>query len=191
MNKIAIWLTTGILLIYFVFTSGLYYWASGCEVTNKLITPFSWALSAKEMGLTPIATKGDIDCIRWLQEQSDQDLMITCDTNATYLFIGHIGMNTFSETGVLQGRLAGIKDVFLLDQCYLFFSDWGIRYRKHIYCSDVGLRGHYTFSISDNGNGCLTYVANIPQGGGVIVTKTTFIKEVYRSGNARVYEKIE
>ena len=41
MNKVAIWITTILLLIYFIFTSGLYYWASGSDETGSFIVPFS------------------------------------------------------------------------------------------------------------------------------------------------------
>ena len=186
MSKIAIWLTTGMLLIYFVFTSGLYYWASGCEVTDKLITPFSWALSAKERGLTPIATEGDMDCIRWLVDESKQDLVIVGDTNSVALLEGHIEY----WADVRRDRIRNIKDIFSLDRCYLFLTDRSMRYGEYTYCTDVGLRRHYAFDISDNGDGCLTYTADVPEGD-VIVTKTTLIKEAYRSGNSRVYEKVE
>lgn len=186
MSKIAIWLTTGMLLIYIPFVSGFFYWVSGCEVTDKLITPFSWALSAKEMGLTPIATKGDVDCIRWLVDESKQDLVIVGDTNSVCLLEGHIQY----WANPARDRIRDIKDIFSLDRCYLFLTDRSIRYGEYTYCTDIGLRKHYAFDISDNGDGCLTYVADVPQRDGTIVTKTTLIKEVYKSGNARVYEKV-
>ena len=192
MNKIAIWLTTGMLLIYFVFTSGLYYWASRCEVTDEFITPFSWALNA-ENGFTLIATEGDINCVQWLLEESDSDLVFVCDSNGAFLFTGHMEVvpSVSVRNCAEKDRLEWINSIFTLDRCYLFLTDWNIRNRQYIECTDVGLRTHFHFNISDKGDGCLDYSADILKEDKSIVVKTVSIKEVYKSGNSAVYEKVE
>jgi len=171
--------------------SGLFYWASGCEETGKLITPYSWALSADEMGFTPIATKGDIDCIHWVLEETDPDIIIVSDSNGVFLFEGYTEYIS-KDYEPIRGegdRLLWINDIFDLDQCYLFLTDWNTRKGKYTECVDVGLKVNRAFTISNNENGCLTYVADVRESGGIIVVKTVLIKEVYRSGDSVIYEK--
>lgn len=187
MAKLTIWFIIGILLTYLMFTSGFVYWASRCEVTDKLITPYSWSMSAGK-GFTPIALKGDIDCIHWILNESDQGMMVASDSNGVLLLEGHmeyVGMNPKR-----QDRFEDINNIFSLNRCYLFLTDWSIRHMKYTYCADVGLRWNFPFDISDNGDGILSYTADVPDIFGNISVKTVFIKEVYRSGNARVYEKV-
>lgn len=187
MNKKAIWIITSILLAYFVFTSGLYYWASGCDVTDKLITPFSWALSAKERGFTPIATKSDMDCIRWIIDNGDTELAVARDSNGAFLMIGWMKIATGAsyDRARSTGKVVGFADIKATPNCYIFITDWNSRNGKYTYCSDVGLRKHYPFCIEKVKNGYILtyeYVSNVPQ--------SILMGEVYRSGNSVVYERL-
>jgi uncharacterized membrane protein len=113
MNKTSIWIFVSIFLVYLVFTSGLYYWASGCKVTDKLVTPYSLALSAEETGLAGIATKSDIDCVNWLLEKSDKNLKIAGDTN------GHCILMGYFEEG---RRIILLEPFHGEEHCYLFLT---------------------------------------------------------------------
>lgn len=191
MTKLGIWLTVGILLPYSVFTTGLFYWASRCEVTDRLITPFSWALSAEERGFVSIATESDIDCVHWLLDEGDPDLRVACNVNGTVLLMGymeHLGGGPSEDK-----PWRAINYIFLLDECYLFLTDWNTRHGEYIMGSDIGLRFIYPFRIEDVGDGCLWYVNIVPRLCGVEQIKgqqRVPIQEVYRSGNSVVYEKV-
>ncbi len=90
MSKIAIWSTTGILLAYFVFTSGLVYEATGSEVTDKLIVPYSAALSGERTGLFGVYIEDDIRCAEWLAYESDPNIPIVGDGNTWLLMKGYV-----------------------------------------------------------------------------------------------------
>jgi len=194
MNKVAIWITTILLLIYFVFTSGLYYWASGSDETGSFIVPFSWSLSAREKGFTPIATQGDMDCIRWLLTDSSMNIPIACDSNGAFLLSGW-SRNFYDYIG--NGANRGvIQDIFKIDdssRCYIFLTDWNVRNSKYTECSSVGLRRHYPYIIEKMPNSgyeviTLNHLINVfpPYN---IIPQQYVVREVYHSGGAYIYLK--
>ncbi len=193
MSKKSVWVTVAILLLYFVpFTSGLWYWASGTQVTDKLITPFSWALSAEERGFTPIATKGDMDCVHWLIESGNQNLATVSDSNGLFLLIGWE-----EKTGVFAGsglaRMRFMYDVISIPQCYVFLTDWAVTQGKYIDCTGVGLRTYLSYRIEVKANGDLWlyvygYKPKTLQPSST--AQPSLVKEVFRSGNSVVYEKL-
>jgi hypothetical protein len=90
MSKTAIWVTTGILLAYFIFTSGLVYEATGSEVTDKFIVPYSAALSGERTGLFGVYSEDDIKCAEWLAYESDSNIPIVGDGNTWLLMKGYV-----------------------------------------------------------------------------------------------------
>jgi hypothetical protein len=90
MSKTAIWLTTILLLIYFIFTSGLVYEVTGSNATDKFIVPYSAALSGERTGLIGVYTKDDVKCAEWLAYKSNQGIPIVVDSNAWLLMKGFI-----------------------------------------------------------------------------------------------------
>jgi len=193
MSRTSIWITVVILLLYFVpFTSGLWYWASGTKVTDKLITPFSWALSAKERSFTPIATNGDMDCVHWILESGNQDLATVSDSNGLFLLIGWKEKIVVFPSSRLA-RMVFMYDIATIPQCYVFLTDWNVKHSKYIDCNDVGLRKYLSYRIDTKANGELwLYVYGYkPKTSQVsTIAQASLIKEVFRSGNSIVYEKI-
>jgi len=90
MSKIAIWLTTGILLFTFIFYSGLVYEVTGKDVTDKLIVPYSASLSGERTGLFGIYTEDDVRCAEWLAYESDQSIPVVGDGNTWLLMKGYL-----------------------------------------------------------------------------------------------------
>ena len=90
MTKIGVWVAVGILLSYFVFTSGLVYEVSGSNVTDKFIVPYSASLSGERTGLMSVYTKDDIKCAEWLAYKSDQSVPIVGDGGSWLLMKGYI-----------------------------------------------------------------------------------------------------
>lgn len=181
MNKKAIWVTASLLLVYFIFTSGLYYWASRCEETDKLITPYSFALSGGERGFTGIATKSDIDCIKWLLKEGNPNYEIAGDSNANYLLMGYFVLN---DTKI--SRLVSLGQFYKAKHCYLLLTQHNIQDGVFTFLADVGLRVQYPFTISSN---IMTYeVFDITQSNYRVV-RSVAIREVYRSGDSVVVER--
>ena len=189
MNKPSVWVTTMLLLVYVVFISGLFYWVSGSNETNKLITPFSWALSAKEQGLTPIATKGDMDCVHWLVDSMHKDVVVIADSNGVYMLMGWTEYPTGASYDDSMGHLKMRPPYSATSQaaCYIFMTDWNVRNSKYTYCTDVGLRKHLPYGIEETVNGgLLLYGINYSVDG----SQSMVIREVYKSGNSVIYEKV-
>jgi hypothetical protein len=64
-KKVSIAICT-LLLVYFLFTSGLVFEAVGSEDVGRVDTPYSIALSGERTGILEMYTDGDADCARWL-----------------------------------------------------------------------------------------------------------------------------
>jgi uncharacterized membrane protein len=187
MTRKTTWIVTTILLVYFIFTSGLWFWATDCKDTSKITTPFSWALSAEKTGLTGIATQDDINCVDWILHESDQSMKVMGDSNAVFLLNGY--MELLPDTWIILGRedrLLTIHAISKVDKGYLFLTDWNTRNERYIEPTDVGLRKSLPLSIS---NGELVYIGY--NGSDQMQSFSCYVEEVYRSGNSVIYKKVE
>lgn len=190
MTNKSIWITVAILLLYFIpFTSGLYYWASKSQETRDLIVPFSWALSARDTGLTGVAMQDDLNCAEWLLNDSDKDIKIVCDSNAIYLISGHTELIPDAwEAYGREDRLATMFGTPRLDTFYMFLTEWNVKHQGYIETVDVGLRRKWDLMIYDN---CIEYMSAdlfTPEPYTQLSIKISVeSEEVYRSGDAVVY----
>jgi uncharacterized membrane protein len=147
--------------------------------------PFSWALSAEDTGLTGIATKDDMNCVNWLLNESSKSVKIVGDSNAVYLISGYSELipDTWAKYG-REDRLVTMLGLPKLKDGYIFLTDWNMRHKKTIECSDVGLRRQYEFTLR---NDIYTYQTN-----GIEDTRieilSVLVKEVYKSGNAVILQ---
>ena len=187
MRKSASILCAAILIVYYVFTSGFFYWASGADETMKLVTPFSWALSAKEKGLTTVVSENDVECAKWLMYESDQSMMIVADTNGLFLISGYTELlpDAWLKYG-REDRLNIIMDMPKLDSSYLFITEWNMKHKEYVYCSDVGLRGRTQFKIRDS---LFIYDVHNIDKPSEIISAVAIIEEIYRCGDSVVYKQ--
>jgi uncharacterized membrane protein len=187
MNKISVWFISVLLIVYFIFTSGLYYWASGSDQTLKMIVPFSWSLSAEEKGFTPIATKGDIDCIKWIIDEGDNTTPTICDSSGVYLMTGWWG-----RSGVPFRDIEAAVKMFMVffppeqTNFYIYITHWNTKYREFVDCSDVGMKIHVPYNLLSTEKGLVMELPNYRTG----TVKSIHVKEVYRSGDSFVYQTI-
>jgi uncharacterized membrane protein len=184
MSKPTVIFAVVIIFVYFIFTSGLWFWISDCKDTTKIITPFSYSLSGEKTGLVGITTQGDLDCIDWILNKSDQSLKVMVDSNAVYLLTGHL--EKFLATWVIYGkedRLLTLNAIPKMRKGYIFLTSWNTKYGKYIEPSDVGLRRAYPIVVVD---GYLFYTG-FDSNTGATSLESCKVKEVYRSGNAVVY----
>lgn len=187
MGKKATIIVVSILLVYFVFTSGLWFWATDTKDTSSVITPFSWALSAERTGLTGIAGQDDINCVNWIINESDQSMKIMGDSNAIFLLNGY--MELLPDTWIILGRedrLLTIHAINRVDKGYIFLTRWNTEYERYIEPTDVGLRKSLPLAVQ---NGLLCYVGYNSSDNHVAYCHR--VKEVYRSGNAVIYAKVK
>ena len=134
MPRISVIITSSLLLIYFVFTSGMVYEALGSEVTDRLVVPYSIALSGERTGLVGLYTVDDQKCAEWLVARGRRDIPIVCDGNVALLLRSYgLFPRTHSTTGFT-----------MLDNKprYLFLSTWNIETRKVVGSGEsAGMRG--------------------------------------------------
>lgn len=189
MSKKVTIIVSSILLVYYIFTSGLWFFLTDCQEISKLTTPFSWALSAERTGLTGIATKDDINCVKWLLYKSDPKIKITGDSNAIFMITGYTEL--ISDTWAAIGREDRLKTLYALPkekESYIFLTSWNTRHKRYIETVDVGLRSSYPFAIDGSVLVYLTTNIDAPDQRVLIAFK---VKEVYRSGDSVVYERVE
>jgi len=69
-DKIKNWLACGILVVYFIFTSGLVFKFAGYKELSIRSTPPGIALSNERIGLFGVHYEGDLECAEWLAYES-------------------------------------------------------------------------------------------------------------------------
>jgi uncharacterized membrane protein len=188
-SKVAIWSSAILLLTYLFFMSGLSYWLSRSDNTEYMVVPFSWSLSASERGFTPIATKGDIDCVHWLLNNTNEVAVIVSDSNGDFILTGWTKVPTGADYSKDMGalKIAQIYDRSLPRPCYVFLTDWNIRSSSYTICTDVGMRSSKPLRIEETEDGEFQLY-----GIGLLIeeTRPILVKEVYRSGCSIIYQRV-
>lgn len=168
MSKMSIYIIVSILIVYYIFTSGLVFELTKCEANGRLDLPYSMSLSGWRTGITNIATKDDIECIQWLEEHRDRSLPIVTDYNTYCMIIGfspvYLELNKGGRTGYLEeipNFIDKLLDLHFTDElgketikdkikqyyakwvsseCYFFISSWNTIHQEYIEAIGVGTR---------------------------------------------------
>jgi len=120
-SKMSVWIYTVVLLSYFAFTSGAIYEAMGSNVTNKLIVPFSYALSGERTGLAGVHTEDDIRCVEWIKEHNAYPVL--GDYNGRNLLVGYVKKsNTYGN----------VMLPYMEDDFYYLMRSWNTKHNKMI-----------------------------------------------------------
>ena len=123
--------------------------------------------------------------------EGNPNMKIVCNVNGTFLLMGH--MKVAPKTLPKDKPWGELNLVFLLDRCYLFFTDWNTRHGKYVVGNDIGMRETYPYRIEDMGGGYLAYVNLVPRMCEVTMIdagERVLIREVYRSGDSVIYKKV-
>jgi len=75
------WLALPILLLYFIFTSGLVFELVGQSNTSVVDTPYSFALSSSRLDLTGIFNRRDGAAARWLSQHASDNSTVYTDVH--------------------------------------------------------------------------------------------------------------
>jgi len=130
-------LIPSILIIYILFTFGVVFEATKSDQINKLDIPYSIALSAKRTGVAGIYTKGDVECVKWLAENTDRNTKIVADMNGKNLLTGYV-------ENVPRLRPTVYASYYSFDnipnRCYILVTNWNAKYNKWIKGCGTGLR---------------------------------------------------
>jgi uncharacterized membrane protein len=115
----------GILIPYFLFTSGFIYEVTGQKVTDKIDTPYSIALSSYRLDLTGVFYWQDGTAAEWLAQNVADGANVYSDHHATKL-LRLYGVHEF------PGRVAYLsRDVNELWKTgYIYFTTWNMDKRE-------------------------------------------------------------
>lgn len=188
MSKTSTITITIILLVYFMFTSGIVYEATKTKAIDYWDSPYSVALSAERTGLVGIATKEDIECIKWLANESNQDLMIVSGYNGRQICAAY--MPVYPRLINVVGNAPPTFNRFPA-HCYMFITTWNTQHEQYIEPLEAGLRVKYDLpSIVKYKELCKYHVVEAGSGEYFIVPINEFIwgEVVFNRGESYVYE---
>jgi hypothetical protein len=169
MNKKSILITLNILIVYYVFTSGLVFEAIKANASGKLDLPYSIGLSGKRTGLANIVTKDDLECITWLKDNRDKTLPVVTDYNTYCSLLPYISVYQDLNQGGRTGFLAPLPEEFInsigtrkavakaqetylarlvqqdyekwaTSDCYIFISTWNTQHKQYVEATGVGTK---------------------------------------------------
>ena len=127
-----------VLIPYFLFTSGFIYEVTGQEVTNKVDTPYSIALSSYRLDLTGVFYWRDGAAAEWLAQEAGDEAKVYTDEHTYKLLM-------FWE---FPGQIAGLpRDASkLLENSYIYFSSWNLDKNEITIAIAPGLRQYINFN---------------------------------------------
>ena len=82
------WFLPTLLLVYFMFTSGLVFEAIQSNAIEKVSLPYSLSLSSGRTGIGGVYNKDDLACAKWIASESNQEFFILTDVNTKRLLQG-------------------------------------------------------------------------------------------------------
>lgn len=170
------WLAPAILLIvYFLFTSGLVFELTRWDRLDRVEMPYSVALSVERTGVVATYNQDDVDAVKWLTTETDSSTMIVGDYNGWHLVAAYSWLSRLRETAVSSKSTTATYNPTLDNlpnrPAYLFLTSWN---NQH---------GRYIESVTDAyGEAGLRESLPLP-------TELGRYREVYRKGDAVVLYK--
>jgi uncharacterized membrane protein len=138
-----------VLIPYFLFTSGLIYEVTGMQITDRIDTPYSIALSSYRLDLAGVFYWRDGAAAGWLAEKkTDYNSKVYVDFH-TFRLLSYAGFSTSSNrlstlsSSQLSGFPADAKDY--KNNNYIYFSTWNISKKKVTFATLPGLRTYISF----------------------------------------------
>ena len=116
-----------LLLVYFVFTSGLVFEVSHSEMEGKIDLPYSLAFSGERLSIVGIFNDDDVACAKWLADKYGA-LPIQADYNGYRLLLG------------CMHELEGFAAPAPGSEHYLLLTSWNAKYQLMVIGTCPGLR---------------------------------------------------
>lgn len=157
------WILPTVIVVYFIFTSGLVFEVTKSEAINRVDTPYSASLSAKRTGVYATYTEDDLKAVKWLVSQKEQSPIVS-DYNGGLLVAAYIGLDRIRAEGLRYN----INFTKIPDKAYIYLTSWNTETGKF-----------------------LDAVAHVRGGAGLRECKDLPVlnyKVVYQSGNAVIMQ---
>lgn len=113
-------------LCYYLFTSGMVFELTKAEMRQGHDTPYSIALSNERVRIVGVSNNDDINCVKWVVENTPSGIQVYIDYTGTSLLIG-IGVWKF-VTSQPEG------------QHYILLNTWNVENDKMVWGWFEGLR---------------------------------------------------
>jgi uncharacterized membrane protein len=128
----------GILIPYFLFTSGFIYEATRQNITDRIDTPYSIALSSYRLDLAGVFYWQDGAAARWLTQQASDETKVYTDHHTFRPLVLH----------EFPGQIVGLPlDASeLAEDNYIYLSTWNTSKGELTFAISPGLRRHVSFS---------------------------------------------
>jgi len=169
MSKTKTTIIVSILIIYYIFTSGIVFEVTQSNASSKLDLPYSIGLSGERTGLANTVTKSDLECIMWLKDNRDKTLPIVTDYNSYCSLLAFIPVYQELNQGGRTGFLAPLPEDFIKSigtrkavakaqetylarlvqqdyeywstkDCYIFISSWNTQHKQYVEATGVGTK---------------------------------------------------
>jgi uncharacterized membrane protein len=153
-----------VLIPYFLFTSGFVYEVTGQEVTDKIDTPYSIALSSYRLDLAGVFYWRDGAAAKWLAQKADSGAQVYVGGHSSrplmrYDFPGKI-------TRLPQDTRDAREP---LQEGYIYFTAWDMDKGEVTFAVGPGLRRHISFDDIPGLNTIIENKARIYSNGGAQV----------------------
>ncbi|MCX6010286.1 MAG: DUF2206 domain-containing protein, partial [Chloroflexi bacterium] len=127
----------GILIPYFLFTSGFIYEVTRQNITDRVDTPYSIALSSYRLDLAGVFYWQDGAAARWLAQRASDETKVYTDHQTFkilgfYRFPGQITVVPYDASK-------------LQEDSYIYFTAWNTEKKEITFAIDPGLRQHISF----------------------------------------------
>jgi len=137
-------ITIIVLIPYFMLTSGLVYEVTGQDVTDKIDTPYSIALSSYRLDLSGVFCRQDGLAASWISQNSDDKTVLSTDQH-TYRIVQFHGFR-----GAIGGISLDASPLAASD--YIYLTRWNVEKNELAFAwypgltkLNAGLRRHYSF----------------------------------------------
>jgi uncharacterized membrane protein len=127
----------GILIPYFLFTSGFIYEVTGQKVTDRIDAPYSIALSSYRLDLAGVFYWQDGAAARWLAQNADDEARVYTDSHTHKL----LEFYEFRGRSISLPRSASE----LSADSYIYCSAWNTEKKELTLAVGPGLRQYYSF----------------------------------------------
>lgn len=136
-------LVLGLLVPYFLFTSGVVFSAEHKTNNSTVDIPYSIALSHSRLDVTAMGTKDDDKAVRWIAQNLGAHLLFT-DFHGTMLLSEQTGQNQIAQNH--QIRVIPEDTKAIEDNAWVYLRSWSIDNHMLTYKSGVGLRTSIEFA---------------------------------------------
>ncbi len=131
-------IAVAVLIPYFLFTSGFIYEVTAQEVTDKVDTPYSIALSSYRLDLAGVFYWQDGAGAEWLAQKAGDESNVYADHHAHRL----VWFYSFPGQAAYLPR----KATELEEGSYLYFTAWNLAKHEITFATAPGLRQHIAFN---------------------------------------------